>query len=129
MPTKKSQNSGNEVGYKKPPKNRQFGQPEGNKQGRGFFKIEDTPRAKLEKVLKMSEAELEIVRSNLDGSKFERDVADVLLDEKLTKREKWSILESMINQVYGQPKQPIDHTMTMPKPLVDLTKRTKNGSK
>ncbi len=31
------------VGKGKPPKNRQFGQPDGNKRGNGYWKKEDTP--------------------------------------------------------------------------------------
>ena len=54
-----SQKQGNyEVGYKKPPKNRQFGQPEGNKSSRGAWKKEDTPRYKLEQMMKLDEDEL-----------------------------------------------------------------------
>ena len=41
-----------QVGYKKPPKNRQFGKPGGNKRGNGFWDINDTPRAKLEQMMK-----------------------------------------------------------------------------
>jgi hypothetical protein len=33
-----------------------------------------------------------------------------------------------MNQVYGQPKQKIEAEVAEVKPLVDLTKRTKNGN-
>lgn len=105
-----------EVGYKKPPKHTQFGQPNGNPRHNGAWKKEDTPRYKLEQMMKLTEAELADLAQNKEAPYFERKIASCI------NRGDWRTIESMINQVYGQPKQQIDHTIAEPKPLVDLTK-------
>lgn len=110
-----------EVGYKKPPKHTQFGQPNGNPRHNGAWKKEDTPRYKLEQMMKLTEAELADLAQNKESPYFERKIAVCIA------KGDWKEIESMINQVYGQPKQQIDHTIAEPKPLVDLTKRAKNG--
>lgn len=104
-----------------PPVDKRFGQPNGNPRHNGAWKKEDTPRYKLEQMMKLSEEELVEVVKNKEGSYFERKIATCINNGD------WRTIESMINQVYGQPKQPIDHTISDPKPLVDLTKRAKNG--
>jgi hypothetical protein len=53
---------------------------------------------------------------------FERKLAKAILDGE------WKEIESMMNQVYGQPKQKIEAEVAEVKPLVDLTKRKKNGN-
>ena len=121
-PTKQG-NVKSEVGYKKPPKDTQFGGPRANPRHNGAWKKEDTPRYKLEQMMKLTESELIEIARDKDAPYFERKLASCI------NRGEWKEIESMINQVYGQPKQPIDHTMTMPKPLIDLTKRNKNGVK
>lgn len=113
---------GNEVGYKKPPKNRQFGQPEGNPRNPSGWKKEDTARYKLEQMMKLSEVELDAVKDNPDSPMFERKLAEAILNGE------WKEIESMMNQVYGQPKQKIEAEVAEVKPLVDLTGRKKNGS-
>lgn len=81
-------------------KERQFGQPNGNKQGKGFWKKEQTPRYKLEQMLSMNECEILEIVNNETKPLFDRKIAKSLLDEKNLKG-----LESMINQVYGPPAQ------------------------
>ncbi|WP_407457192.1 hypothetical protein [Fibrobacter sp.] len=110
-----------EVGYKKPPKERQFGQPNGNKRREGFWDIEASARFKLEQMLKLSEAELRSLAQNADAPLFERKLATCIA------KGQWKEIEGMMNQVYGQPKQKIETTVTAPKPLVDLSERKKNG--
>ena len=110
-----------EVGYKKPPVNRQFGKPEGNKRRQGFWDIEASARYKLEQMLKMSEPELKELASNREAPLFERKLAMCIA------KGNWKEIEGMMNQVYGQPKQKIESVITAPKPLVDLTERKKNG--
>lgn len=83
-----------------PPKANQFGQPNGNPQGRGFWKKEDTPRYKLEQMLKLNKTELEAILNDDDAPLFERRLARSLLTEN-----DFRVTESMINQVYGAPKQ------------------------
>lgn len=85
-----------------PPKNRQFGQPGGNPQGRGFWKRENTPRYKLEKMMQLTQAELVEIREDKDAPAFERKLAACILAGE------WKEIESMINQVYGMPKQPVE---------------------
>lgn len=104
-----------------PPKERQFGQPNGNPRNNGAWKKEDTARYKLEQMMKLSEVELDAVKDNPDAPMFERKLAKAILDGE------WKEIESMINQVYGQPKATISAEVSEIKPLVDLTKRKKNG--
>lgn len=78
----------------------QFGQPNGNKRHNGAWKKEDTPRYKLEQMLKLSEAELRSLLDDKDAPLFERRLAKSILTEN-----EFKTSEAMINQVYGQPKQ------------------------
>lgn len=87
-----------------PPADKQFGKPNGNPQGRGFWKKEDTARYKLEQMLKMTEAELKSVAQDKESPLFERKLAIAI------NKGEWKEIESMINQVYGYPKQTIDQT-------------------
>lgn len=109
------------VGYKKPPKERQFGQPNGNKRREGFWDIEASARYKLEQMLKLSEAELRSLAQDKDAPLFERKLATCIATGK------WREIEGMMNQVYGAPKQIVEQTNIEMKPLIDLTKRKKNG--
>lgn len=104
-----------------PPVKNQFGQPNGNPRHNGAWKKEDSARYKLEQMLKMSEEELRSLASDLVAPLFERKLATCIA------KGQWKEIEGMMNQVYGAPKQQIDHTIAEPKPLVDLTKRPKNG--
>lgn len=94
-----------EVGNKKPPKNRQFGQPEGNPRHNGAWKKEDTLRYKWEKMLEMDDDELLAIKDNPKSSRVEKMTAEVLLDEDMKSAEKLASLEKLANQVYGMPKQ------------------------
>ena len=110
-----------EVGYKKPPVKNQFGQPNGNPRHNGVWKKEDTARYKLEQMLKLTEPELRDLAQDKDAPLFERKLATCIA------KGNWKEIEGMMNQVYGQPKQRIETTVTAPKPLVNLTQREKNG--
>lgn len=110
------------VGNKKPPVERQFGQPNGNPRNNGAWKKEDTARYKLEQMMKLTGDELRIVETNEEAPMFERKLAKAILNGE------WKEIESMINQVYGQPKATIQAEVAEVKPLIDLTKRKKNGS-
>ena len=110
-----SQKSGSyEVGYKKPPKNRQFGQPEGNKRGRGFWRQEDTPRYKLEQMMKLDEDELRVIIGDHDAPMFERQLAKWLI------KGDWKVIESQINQVYGAPKQQTETTLDVKPSAIEI---------
>lgn len=99
----------------------QFGQPNGNPRHNGAWKKEDTARYKLEQMLKMSEGELRSLASDTEAPLFERKLATCIA------KGQWREIEGMMNQVYGQPKQTVESHNIEYKPLVDLTKRKKNG--
>ena len=103
-----------------PPKERQFGQPNGNPRNPGGWKKEDTARFKLERMLELSEKDLVEIASNPDAPLFERRIA-----RNLIKDTDWRITEGMLNQVYGQPKQRLEVEPVQPKPLIDLTEGKK----
>lgn len=100
----------------------QFGQPNGNPRHNGAWKKEDTARYKLEQMLKLTEPELRDLAQDKNAPLFERKLATCIT------KGNWKEIEGMMNQVYGAPKQQIDHTIAEMKPLVDLTKRKKNGA-
>ena len=106
-----------------PPVDKQFGQPNGNPRHNGAWKKEDTARYKLEQMLKLSEGELRSLAQDKDAPLFERKLATCIATGK------WREIEGMMNQVYGSPKQVVEQTNIEMKPLVDLTKRKKNGEK
>lgn len=100
-----------------PPKERQFGQPNGNKQGRGFWKKEATARYKLEKMLELTEAELLEIVNDKDAPYFERKLA------KCINKGQWNEIQGMMNQVYGFPKQEIKQTnIEVPAPRLPKNK-------
>lgn len=114
--TKKNENlaktqarkAGNNGNY--PPADKQFGKPNGNKQGHGFFKKEDTIRYKWEKMLELDDEELERIKGDKTASRVEKMTAEVLLDKEMKPLEKLTSLEKLANQVYGFPKQEIKQT-------------------
>ena len=83
-----------------PPKERQFGQPNGNPRHNGAWKKEDTPRYKLEQMIKLGKNDLEAILNDDDAPLFERRLARSLLTEN-----DFKTTEAMINQIYGAPKQ------------------------
>ena len=99
-----------------PPKERQFGQPNGNPRHNGAWKKEDTARYKLEQMVKMTEEEVVAIANDPNAPLFERRLARSLLREN-----DWKTTESMLNQVYGAPKQRLEVEPIQPKPLIDLT--------
>lgn len=105
-----------------PPVDKQFGAPNGNPRHNGAWKKEDTARYKLEQMLKLSEGELRSLAQDADAPLFERKLATCIA------KGQWKEIEGMMNQVYGYPKiMQENHNIEM-KPLVDLTKRAKNGA-
>lgn len=83
-----------------PPVDKRFGQPNGNKRGRGFWDISATPRYKLEQMMKLGKNDLEAILNDDDAPLFERRLARSLLTEN-----DFKTTEAMINQIYGAPKQ------------------------
>lgn len=109
------------TGYKNPPKNRQFGAEDGNQRGKGFWKIEDTPRYQLEEMMRLTGAELYEIIADEKQPLFKRRVAEAI------DKGEWKTLEAMLNQVYGTPKQQVALETPTPKPLIDLTTADSNG--
>lgn len=85
-----------------PPVERQFGKENGNKQGRGFWKKEDTARYKLERMLELSNSELMDIINDPEAPAFEARLARCIIHGE------WREIEGMINQVYGYPKQQVE---------------------
>lgn len=108
------------VGNKRPPKERQFGQPNGNPRNPSGWKKEDTLRYKWEQMLKLDDEELEAVRDNPKASRVERMTAEVLLSKEMKPSEKISILSQLSNQVYGMPKQVNENKNIEIKPILPV---------
>lgn len=93
---------------------KQVGNPTGkggfgdNPQNRhdGSWKKSDTPRFKLEQMMKLSEQQLKEIAENKDAPYFERKLATAI------KKGDWKVIREMIDQVYGSPKSA--HTITGP---------------
>lgn len=93
------------AGFNKHPENRH----------NGAWKKEDTPRYKLEQMMKLSEPDLRKVAEDKDAPLFERKLATAI------NKGQWREIKEMIQEVYGKPKETIDHTIhEPPKPLEDL---------
>lgn len=92
------------VGYKRPPVDKQFGQPNGNPRHNGAWKKEDTPRFKLEQMMKLGEDELRKVAESKDAPLFERKLAIAI------RKGEWREIKEMIQEVYGKPKESVEHT-------------------
>ena len=92
-------NNGNRIN-----KDTQFGGPKANPSHSGAWKKADTPRYKLEQMMKLSPAALDKVLADEEAPLFEHKLAEAL------KKGEWKQIESMVNQVYGTPKQTQDIT-------------------
>ena len=87
-----------------------FGGPRGNRCRR-----EDTPRYKLERLITLTEAEIQAIIDDTTAPLFDRQIGNALMHAD------WNTLERTINQVYGPPVQRIEQTdMPAPTPLLDL---------
>lgn len=100
----------------------QFGQPNGNPRHNGAWKKEDTARYKLEQMLKLTSGELQALAQDEKAPLFERKLATCIA------KGQWKEIEGMMNQVYGAPKAVVEQTVVMPKPLIDLTRKSKDGN-
>ena len=82
------------AGFNKHPENRH----------NGAWKKEDTPRFKLEQMMKLSADELRKVAEDKDAPLFEQKLAIAI------KNGQWREIKEMIQEVYGKPKENIDLT-------------------
>lgn len=119
-----------EVGNKKPPKNRQFGQPEGNPRGRGFWKKEESLRWKLQQVAKMTSEELKDLLNSSETGEFEKNIAKTILElDAVDPNKRWQILEGLTNQDSGYPKQQVEQKNIDIKPILPKPKKEKKNGK
>lgn len=100
-----------------PPKDKQFGQPNGNPRHNGAWKKEDTARFKLEKMLALSEDELMEIVKDKNASYFERKLATCI------NKGDWQVLQGMMNQVYGMPKQVNENKNIEIKPILPMKEK------
>lgn len=95
----------------------QFGQPNGNPRHNGAWKKEDTLRYKLEQMAKMNESELLEIVKDKDAPYMERKLATAI------NKADWGVIEKMMNQIYGQPKQVVEQTNIELKPILPKPKK------
>lgn len=113
-----------EVGNKKPPKNRQFGQAEGNPRHNGAWKKEDTLRYKLQQIAKMTADELQGLLSSPEVGEFEKNTARTLLEmSNMDPQKRWQVIEGLTNQDSGYPKQQVEQTNIELKPILPKLKK------
>ena len=113
------------VGYKNPPKGRQFGQPNGNPRNPSGWKKEDTLRYKWEQMLKLDDDELRAVLEDPKASRVVHMTAEVLLSTEMKPYEKLVALEKLTNQVYGMPKQVNENKNIEIKPILPMEDKKK----
>ena len=81
----------------------------------GAWKKEDTPRYKLEQMMKLSEPDLRKIAESKDAPLFERKLAIAI------RKGEWREIKEMIQEVYGKPKESVDLT-TGGEPMTALVK-------
>lgn len=77
----------------------------------GAWKKEDSPRYKLEKMMQMTESELLEVAKDKKAPYFERKLAVCI------NKGDWKVVEGMLNQVLGTPKQQVETIDKKPKEI------------
>ena len=70
----------------------------------GAWKKEETARYKLELIIKMSDEEIQELIDNPNTPRFDKNMAIAVQEGQ------WREIDSMINQVYGKPKESVDVT-------------------
>lgn len=81
----------------------------------GGWRKSDTPRFKLEQMMKLGEDELRKVAESKDAPLFERKLAIAI------RKGEWREIKEMIQEVYGKPKESVDLT-TGGEPMTALVK-------
>ena len=90
-----------------------FGDNPQNRNPSGW-KRTDTVRYKLERMAEMGTQELTTIIEDETLPVFERKIAGFILEGD------WKTIREMTEQIYGQPKQTIDTTMTITTPLAPV---------
>ena len=112
--TATKQAKGSPINGQVPPTDKQFGQPNGTPRHNGAWKKEDTARFKLEQMLKLSEEELMQIVKDKDAPYFERKLATCI------NKGDWQVIQGMMNQVYGLPKQINENRNIELKPILPM---------
>jgi len=87
----------------------------------GGWKKSDTARFKLERMMELSDQDLQIVIDDDTAPLFERKLAIAISEGD------WKTIREMIDQVYGQPKQTVDTTVVIPQPLAPVRESDTQG--
>lgn len=112
--TKQAKEKGSPINGVVPPKDRRFGQPNGNPRHNGAWKKEDTPRYKMERMITLKKEELQTIIDDPNAPEFEKSIADIIMSIRvdvndegnpLPAHQRIKTIESLINQVYGTPAQ------------------------
>ena len=74
----------------------------------GAWKKEDTPRFKLEEMMKLSSSELEEIGRAKTAPLFERKLATAI------NKGQWKEIREMIHEIYGKPRETLDVTTKRP---------------
>lgn len=80
-----------------------FGDNPQNRNPGGWVKS-DTPRFKLEQMMKLAEPDLRKIAEDKDAPLFERKLATAI------NKGQWREIKEMIQEVYGKPKESVDVT-------------------
>lgn len=121
--TATAQAKGSPINGVVPPKERQFGQPNGNPRNPSGWKKSDTLRYKWEQMLKLDDDELQAVLDNPKATRVEHMTAEILLDKTMKPAEKMSILATLSNQIYGMPKQVNENKNIEIKPILPMKEK------
>ena len=78
------------------------------------WKQSDSPRYKLEKMMQMPVKDLVAVLEDEKAPYFERKIAEAI------NKSDWKTIESMINQVYGLPKQQTETTLDVKPAAIEI---------
>lgn len=102
------------VGYKRPPVERQFGQPNGNKpvnhtkEAKQALEIRQLFHKWLDELRELDADELDRIMSDPKEPALRQNLA------KVVKKGDWNTLIQMMNQIFGLPKQEIQQTIIEP---------------
>jgi hypothetical protein len=89
----------------------------------GAWKKEDTPRFKLEQMMKLPEPDLRKIAEDKAAPLFERKLATAIA------KGQWREIKEMIQEVYGKPKESVDVTTGGDKLNVALVRFEDGGNK
>lgn len=85
----------------------------------GAWKKEDTLRYKLQQVAKMTTKELEALLHDESVGEFEKNTAHTILQmSHLDPEKRWRVIEGLVNQDSGYPKQQVEQKNIELKPIL-----------